>query len=76
MQEKEQIQDHNFNKLISAKINPIQARFVAFKLAELGAEIQILEEVRNNKFKINTNISVYLVTLPNIPIPDAKIELM
>lgn len=76
MKEKEHIQELNYAELISFKINSIQARFVAFKLAEIDAEIETLEEVDKNLIKILCKKGAYLVTLPNIPIPDAKIELM
>lgn len=76
MQEKQQIQEQNYIELINARINPIHARYVAFKLAELGSEIQEIESIKELVYKCLCNKGAYLVTLPEIPIPDAKIELI
>ena len=76
MQEKQQIQEQNYIELTNAKINPIHARYVAFKLAELHAEIQEIEFIKELVYKFLCNKGCYLVTLPQIPIPDAKIELI
>lgn len=76
MQEKQQIQEQNYIELINARINPIHARYVAFKLAELGSEIQEIEFIKELVYKFLCNKGCYLVTLPQIPIPDAKIELI
>ena len=76
MQEKQQIQEQNYIALTNAEINPIHARYVAFKLAELDAEIQDIESIKEFVYKTVCNKGAYLVTLPQIPIPDAKIELI
>ena len=76
MQEKQQIQEQNYIELINARINPIHARYVAFKLAELGSEIQEIESIKELVYKFICNKGAYFVTLPEIPIPDAKIELI
>ena len=76
MQEKQQIQEQNYIVITNAGINPIHARYVAFKLAELGSEIQDIESIKELVYKITYNKGAYLVTLPQIPIPDAKIELI
>ena len=76
MTKKEEIQEHNFKELIDSKINHIHSRYVAFKLAEIEALINSIEKINNNDLKILCSKGTFLVTLPNIPIPDAKIELM
>ncbi len=76
MSKKEQIQELNYMQLSNAKVNPIQARYIAFKLADLEAEIEDVEIKKEYILKIFSNKGTYLITLPNIPIPDAKIELI
>ncbi len=76
MTKKEEIQEHNFSELSNFGINHIQSRYVAFKLAEIEGIINVIEEINHNEFKILCTKGTFLVTLPNIPIPDAKIELM
>ena len=76
MTKKEEIQEHNFNQLIDFGINHIQSRYVAFKLADIESILNHIVEIDNNEYKMLCNKGTFLVTLPNIPIPDAKIELM
>ena len=76
MTKKEEIQEHNFYELVNYDINHIHSRYLAFKLAELEAKINVIEKNNDNDLKILCDKGTFLVTLPNIPIPDAKIELM
>ena len=76
MTKKEQIQEHNYTELINSKINHIHSRYVAFKLADIQSEINEIEKIKDKVFKILCSKGTYLVTLPNIAIPDAKIELL
>jgi hypothetical protein len=76
MTKKEEIQEHNFDELMNTKINPIHSRYVAFKLAEIECIINVIEQINDKVLKLLCSKGTYLVTLPNIPIPDAKIELM
>lgn len=70
------IQDINYTELIKANINKISSRYLAYKLAEIENEIEAIQKIEQLKLKIICNKGVFLVTLPDIPIPDAKIELM
>lgn len=76
MHKKETIQEHNYIELKKTIINNIHSRYVAFKLAELEVEVESVKRLKDLEYIILCNKGSYLVTLPNIPIPDAKIELM
>lgn len=71
------IQNHIYKLLIDAKMNEISARFVAFKLVEKNIiSLSKIKMLHDKEFIIYTSIGKYLVVLPKIPIPDAKISLV
>ena len=70
------IQELNYKALTHSNINKIVARYLAFKFADMGVEIQEVKNINELEYKISCVNSCYKVTLPQIPIPDAKIELM
>lgn len=71
------IQNNIYKLLIDAEMNEISARFVAFKLVEKNiTSLSKIKQIKNKEFLIYTSIGKYLVVLPKIPIPDAKISLV
>lgn len=74
MSKEVEIQNELYLKLIDANIQPITARYVAMRLQNMKSKkiLEILEQ-KENEYIITTNFKKYIVTLPSLPITDAKI---
>jgi hypothetical protein len=75
MNDKIELQNSNFNKLIYLNLPPIQSRYIAYQLAEINIDKFELE-YKENELKIYTTDCVYKVDISKIDIPIHKIEII
>lgn len=68
MNDKIDIQNANFQKLILLNLPPIQCRFIAYKLAEMNVE-EFTTEYKDYILKIITKNTTYEVEINFIDIP-------
>lgn len=71
--DKIQMQNDNFNKLISLNLPPIQSRFIAYQLAEKSIS-DFTVEIANSTLKIYSNNKTYKVEISEIDLPIHKLE--
>lgn len=72
-----EVQEQFYRQLTTSKIPPIIARYLAMRLQELKVKKIVSSTAKNeNQFIITTDINKYLVSLPSLPIPDAKIKVL
>jgi hypothetical protein len=68
MNNKIDIQNANFKKLILLNLPPIQCRFIAYKLAEMDVK-EFTTEYKDSILKIITDSSNYEIEINSIDIP-------
>jgi hypothetical protein len=73
MQDKKQLQEDNFNKLILLNLPPIQTRFIAFQLAEKNIS-NFTTKIENQYLEIYTENSKYKIEILEIDIPANMLE--
>lgn len=72
MKTKIEVQNDNFNKLISLNLPPIQSRFIAYELAENEVN-NFNAEYKDSILKITTENEVYNIEINIIDIPTNSI---
>ena len=79
------IQDEFYDKLLSITNMPIQSRYVAFKLSQLGNTNILIHkqysiEVGDNRFKMHLNVTGdkadYIIKILNIDVPGSIIDIV
>lgn len=73
MQDKKQLQEDNFNKLILLNLPPIQTRFIAFQLAEKNI-FNFTTKIENQYLEISTENLKFKIEILEIDIPVNMLE--